>query len=126
MNNQHYVFVYGTLKSGQYNNRVMTLGGNAKLLYGQAEVRGRLYDLGPFPAMTQEGGKSVKGEVWVVDDDVLERLDHLEGHPQFYKRVQEPLLYSPDFKVWVYVMPKDRLAHRQATPLPDGIWPNKR
>lgn len=82
-----------------------------------------MYDLGAFPAIT-EGKKPIQGEVWEVDQETLERLDHLEGHPNLYLRLQVPLLGGKE-KVWAYFLPEDRLPQR-ATPMPVGNWPMKR
>ncbi|KAL1422591.1 hypothetical protein MTO96_021999 [Rhipicephalus appendiculatus] len=99
----HYVFVYGTLKSGETNHRILTdpVNGRSTLL-GQArtlkkwplvlvssyEIPHFQSDLRPTPSpyyATQE----VHGEVYQVDDRMLEVLDRLESHPDYYVRSQE-------------------------------------
>lgn len=117
------VFVYGTLKTGHYNHRVLKIGGTSKLLVDDAYITGKMFDLGPYPVVT-EGDRPVKGEVWLVDDNTLERLDHLEGHPRHYERQQVPLLYSSDFLVWVYRMKPSDIPAR-AVPMPVANWPLK-
>lgn len=75
------VAVYGTLKKGECNNRILQ-GGNANLL-SEGVVRGfKLYDSG-FPVAAHSDTDSIKVEVWDVFDDpikTLDRLDGLEGH----------------------------------------------
>lgn len=75
------VAVYGTLKQGYGNNRILQ-GGNASLL-SEGIVRGfKLYDSG-FPVAAHSENDSIKVEVWDVFDDsmrTLDRLDSLEGH----------------------------------------------
>jgi len=80
----HTVFVYGTLRKGQPNRAVMEPHLVADL--GEGQIRGAMYDLGPFPAVTLEEDGVVTGE-WVrVTDEGLARLDRLEGYPSFYDR----------------------------------------
>lgn len=71
-----YVFVYGTLKTGYGNNRLLT---NCKKM-GDAITKDssyKLYDCG-FPYMTEGDGKVV-GEFYEVDQEALDNLDWLEG-----------------------------------------------
>lgn len=80
------IFVYGTLKRGYHNNDLL---GDSQLL-GNYETLPRwgLISLGSFPGMLP-GNKAVKGEVYVVDDETLERLDLLEGvaHGMYSRRM---------------------------------------
>ena len=74
-----YCFVYGTLKRGQSNHHLI-----AKVVreITSATVAGRLYDLGPFPALGPGDGR-VRGELLLIDpallDPTLRLLDELEG-----------------------------------------------
>ena len=76
----HAFFVYGTLKRGQSNYHLIA---GAVCDAAIATVRGRLYDVGPFPALA-DGDECVYGEVLTIDPDVLPRLlailDDLEGY----------------------------------------------
>lgn len=107
------VFVYGTLLSGQHNNRLLS----SSTLLGTDEVGGiEMHDLGPFPAcVASERSEKVVGEVWEVSDETLQRLDYLEGHPTFYKRVQIQTKFG---MAWVYLC-KDGLT---APLIPSGDW----
>ena len=75
------IFVYGTLKTGQPNHILLE---NSKKLHNDM-IDGRIYCLGNFPGLKQESG-TVYGEIYEVDDNTLEKLDRLEGHPNFYTR----------------------------------------
>lgn len=80
------VFVYGTLKSGFYNHHHLS---KAKFL-GEyyTPPKYAFYDLGYYPAMTNENKRiSVKGEVYQVDKNTLRELDLLEGVPELYQRI---------------------------------------
>lgn len=83
----NYVFVYGTLKQGHYNHSHL----ENSLFLGNAQVKGELLDIGPFPALLgKENDDSkptwVQGEVFLVDNDTLARLDRLEGEGSLYHR----------------------------------------
>lgn len=83
------LFVYGTLKKGGYNHHLLK---DAKFL-GEATIFGKLYSMGSFPAMKEDGEQTsaVHGEVYEVDG--FTKLDRLEGHPHLYKRTE---FYPPE------------------------------
>jgi len=102
----HTVFVYGTLRKGQPNRAVMEPHLVADL--GEGQIRGAMYDLGPFPAVTLEEDGLVIGE-WVrVTDDGLARLDRLEGYPSFYDRVIVSDTTN-GLRGWVYCMARRKV-----------------
>jgi gamma-glutamylaminecyclotransferase len=80
------LFLYGTLKRGQKNHRLLA----AQRFVGDAatEPRYRLYDLGQYPGMVADtaNGLAVAGELWEVDDGCLAELDEFEGVPELYVR----------------------------------------
>ena len=104
------VFVYGTLKKGFWNHRVL---GDSELVGTTDTVEDSyvLLDAG-FPALTQvdEGGAPVRGEVYrVTSPEVLQHLDYLEGEGSMYHRrpitlkgheEDEVLTYYGDTKVF--------------------------
>jgi gamma-glutamylcyclotransferase (GGCT)/AIG2-like uncharacterized protein YtfP len=73
------IFVYGTLKRGQCRERCWP---KPPLRVQTAVTRGRLYDLGPYPALVP-GDDLVRGELWHLDPgdlpETLEKLDAVEG-----------------------------------------------
>lgn len=78
------VFVYGTLRAGGSNHRLL----------GSARLRARLrtvpaytlYDLGAYPALAEGGETAVLGEVWALDAATLAACDRLEDCPRTYQR----------------------------------------
>jgi gamma-glutamylaminecyclotransferase len=99
------VFVYGTLKRGHGNYRVMQEARGRFI--GEGRLEGALlFNLGPFPGVKLiEGGiSSVRGEVFEVPPEGLRRLDRLEGHPTFYRRqeVEVRLSDGTSTTAWVY------------------------
>src|SRR5262249_46638083 len=78
------VLVYGSLLRGEGNHHVLARARFVRAATTSAAFE--LYDLGYFPGLVAGGVTAVKGEVYDVDPETLERLDRLEGHPSFYRR----------------------------------------
>lgn len=94
------VFVYGTLKRGQ-SQRGLDRWGNGAEFIGSATTTDSnysLWNLGAFPAVSS-GKSRISGEVWSVDSNTLTDLDHIEGHPDFYKRIE---INTTKGKSWMY------------------------
>lgn len=109
------VFVYGTLKRGQSNHHLLK---DAEYL-GDDCIEGKLFDLGGFPAAHWDGVDMIVGEKFEIKDQkTLERLDMLEGHPDFYNRRVVKTKTGQD--VWTYFLPK--VAQYNAKYLPEGFW----
>lgn len=86
-NDLNYVFVYGTLKRSHYNHPHV----EKSLFLGNAQVKGELINIGPFPALLGKKDddskpKWVSGEVYIVDNETLAQLDRLEGEGSLYHR----------------------------------------
>lgn len=81
------VFVYGTLKKGESNHRL--LKDQEFLGTYKTTPEYRMYDYGFFPCLKEDAGHgiSIEGELYKVDSLTLRRLDVLEGiSTQMYKR----------------------------------------
>ena len=79
-----YVFVYGTLKRGYGNNRLLR---DAKFIdSGVTLMPYDLRDLGAYPVVVDRKRARVAGEVYEVTKEELKRLDGLEGYPNMYGR----------------------------------------
>ncbi|HEY3600123.1 MAG TPA: gamma-glutamylcyclotransferase family protein [Paraburkholderia sp.] len=78
-----YVFVYGTLRSGEVNDIGEAAARRsivAPTLLGEATVRGRLFDFGTYPGLVpDEAGIHVKGDVYEIDDRLVAVLDEIEA-----------------------------------------------
>ena len=115
----HKVFCYGTLKFGFGNNDLLQ---NSEFV-GKAETLPvfTMISMGWFPACLPDGDRIIKGEVYKVDDDVLEDLDRLEGHPSFYKRIMVNTNLGDS---WMYVL--NRLDYSSNSPvIESGEWSKK-
>jgi gamma-glutamylaminecyclotransferase len=87
------IFVYGTLKRGCANHRLL----DGQKLVGEARTAPgfRLYELDGYPGMVAQPDDrdGVLGEIWSVDLAALARLDALEGLADgLYRRELIPLL----------------------------------
>jgi gamma-glutamylaminecyclotransferase len=114
------VFAYGTLQRGEHNHRLLE---TARYVGPARTARAfTLYDLGPFPALVAGGSTAVLGEVYEVDAETLERLDHLEGTPRFYQRVAIPLELGA--VVEAYVQRLDQVRRQRV--IASGNWRDHR
>lgn len=90
-----HVFVYGTLKTGQPNHRVLL-----ESAHGRAAFRGWGRTVEPYPLVIAGQrnipwllnlpgqGRRVAGEVYAVDEQMLRFLDEFEGCPDMYQRTR--------------------------------------
>ena len=81
------LFVYGTLLTG-FGNWQWALApqnGEPLTLLGY-----ELHDAGGYPMMipSLDNESKVHGEVFEINIDELRQIDRLEGHPNFYERVE--------------------------------------
>ena len=108
------VFVYGSLRSGfhhpayQYISRYFTL-------ISPARVKGKLYDMGEYPAaIPTEGEHYIIGELYRIKNQdefswAMAQLDDYEGlntennEPALYRR-EESVVYTGNHttKAWIY------------------------
>jgi gamma-glutamylaminecyclotransferase len=83
----HRVFIYGTLKRGQYFHERYLGGGKSEFIgRALASTDYSLYIDGLPHMIAEPTDKPVKGELFLVNDEVLHSLDELEAHPVVYKR----------------------------------------
>ena len=121
-NHNHLVGVYGTLKRGEPNHRLI----KGAYHVGLATVNGhKLVSYGAFPAMTPDDedlDHELPIELFAVTDAQLLAMDRLEGHPDWFVRSMLPTMGAPLGTLpWVYVMPTHRV--REDAPLIEtGVW----
>lgn len=108
------VFVYGSLKQGHGNNRL--LEGTEFLGVHNTECIYTMVSLGRFPGVIPKGDMAIKGEVYDVAPEQFERLDILEGYPSFYNRIEIPTPYG---NAWMYILDDTYLDHKQVE---GGEW----
>ncbi len=104
------LFVYGTLRRGAGAAHQRFLSSARYLCMGK--VRGRLYDLGDYPAFVESAADEfVIGEVYALPEAELPALDRYEGcgpedkAPTEYSREIVQVRTEPDgsMSAWTYV-----------------------
>jgi gamma-glutamylcyclotransferase (GGCT)/AIG2-like uncharacterized protein YtfP len=110
------VLVYGTLKQGMGNHRVLAQGG--AVLRGKARTEDFffMWDIGGFPlikpladcantqAQIERYAGRVTGEVYTVTTDTLRHLDYLESNGRLYERQMVQLRGSIGVTAaWCYI-----------------------
>ncbi len=103
----HKIFVYGTLMRGHRNHAMME---GARFL-GAAYTTSAAYSLVEFasksapghftPGLLADGKHMVHGELYVVNDHLLDVLDDFEDEGTEYKRVSVDLMGGE--RAWTYI-----------------------
>jgi gamma-glutamylcyclotransferase (GGCT)/AIG2-like uncharacterized protein YtfP len=99
---EHLVFVYGSLKRGFGNHRML---GHDSVLIAKTQTKDKAFhmnSLGAFPAVLRGGNYSIEGELYKVSDDTLQTLDYLEGNGSLYQR--ELVKLSGNHLGWMYIL----------------------
>src|SRR5215210_5615888 len=100
--NKHLVFVYGTLRRGSV--RAMSIRFPNSTFIADAKVSGSLYDLGAYPGLLlNESNSLVIGEVYEVDDEILNELDEFEASSNYWRKQVETSLGIDRKVCWIYL-----------------------
>src|SRR5262245_22778676 len=100
------IFVYGSLKRGFENHALLSA---ARFEGPHATARGfELFRVGRYPALVRASQGLVRGELYRVDGELLERLDVFEGCPELYER--EVIELEDGSTADAYLMPAERVA----------------
>lgn len=104
------LFVYGTLRREAVPAALRSVLARTRHL-GLGRLPGRLYDLGPYPAvvLAEDCGARVRGEVLALprDPSLLALLDGYEG-PEYERVTRRVLLDSGQTHLcWVYAYTRD-------------------
>jgi gamma-glutamylcyclotransferase (GGCT)/AIG2-like uncharacterized protein YtfP len=130
---KRYLFSYGTLLPDHAPREIAPMVRRFRRI-GQGYVRGRLYDLGDYPAaVLARSGPLIRGLVFELPDDpeVLERLDKYEefdrSHPErsLFIRTRRLIRMQDGTKVacWIYVYNRTL---QIASPVPSGDYSEAR
>ena len=75
---------------------------NSKFIV-DAKVSGSLYDLGAYPGLILEQSNSlVRGEVYEIDDGILNQLDDFEASSNYRRKQVEVSVGSDRRMCWTY------------------------
>lgn len=119
-----HLFVYGTLM-GMEDTRVEFVRDDT--------VRGKLYDLGPFPGFNFAVTGKVKGKVYkILDRTIMPELDQYEGYRaddlknSLYRReawVTSAL--ANQLPIWIYVYNQPLSSKKSASLIESGDWTDR-
>jgi gamma-glutamylcyclotransferase (GGCT)/AIG2-like uncharacterized protein YtfP len=122
---QYFVFVYGTLRKHERNHYLLK---EAELVAEQAWTEGKLFDTGyGYPALQDSSNDVVYGELYLVTEEQLWRLDELEGYSaagkdNLYNRKKKVISYDRGkSQAYVYTI-ADHNQHMLKTPINSGDW----
>lgn len=116
------LFVYGSLRQGMGNHKVIKEG----TYLGKDAIAGpvEMLDWGAYPAVIWDDSKYGKlegravGEVYEVNDDTYKAVERLEGYPSFYNRMDVDTVYG---EAEMYIIPKDHY-HAASPKVDSGDW----
>ena len=119
--NKHLVFVYGTLRRG--GARPMSISFPTARFVADAQVSGRLYDLGAYPGLLLNASNSVVlGEAYEVDDELLNKLDEFEAASAYARRPVAISLGTHSRPGWAYVPEDHPEVYAQRPLITSGDW----
>ena len=117
--NKHLVFVYGTLRRG--GARAMSIRFPNSKFIADAKVSGSLYDLGAYPGLLlNEPNSLVTGEMYEVDDEILNQLDEIEASSNYWRKQVEISLATHRRICWIYEPNPESYSYRKL--ITSGDW----
>jgi gamma-glutamylcyclotransferase (GGCT)/AIG2-like uncharacterized protein YtfP len=115
----HLVFVYGSLRRG--SARAMSIRFPKSRFVAEAKVSGSLYDLGAYPGLLlDESNSLVIGEVYEVDDEILNNLDDFESSGHYWRKQVKISIGTHIKKCWIYAPNPE--AFSRHTLITSGDW----
>ena len=99
-NKETIIAAYGTLRDGFGTNRLLRY---SKHLGTCQTIEKYTLRASGIPFVSKEPLHNVVVDVYKVDDDTLQSLDSLEGHPEWYCREEIPVkVGDTTMKAWLY------------------------
>ncbi|WP_335870800.1 gamma-glutamylcyclotransferase [Bacillus sp. 2205SS5-2] len=117
-----YLFVYGSLRKYEKNHFFLD---KATLVSNQAWVIGTLYDTGKGYPTLSNGKQRVYGEVYEVNNEIIARIDALEGYHSenrhnLFER-SNMSIHTDEKRVKAYVYFCENI-HKSYIPIASGDW----
>lgn len=111
------VATYGSLKKGFHNHGFLS---DSKCLGVDSLGGFAMYKYSSFPMVvaSDDINDTIMVEVYEVSTDTLVRLDYLEGHPEFYRRVHVDTIYGDAF---IYIGSRIQIRDNMEK-IENGVW----
>ena len=110
----YYVFVYGSLRSGFHSPAYQYIS-NYFNLFGEAKVKGKLFDTGEYPAaIPVQEDSFIKGELYLIKNEnefswAIAQLDDYEGvvvekdeQPLYRREMVDVYINDAIVPGWIY------------------------
>ncbi len=102
MEQKNLIFVYGSLRQGHGNHHLL----EGAYCYGTGTTVDKyaMYVVSGYPYVTSsETRYPIVGELYAIDDERLETLDRMEGHPRYYVRRETAVVVeNKGYMAWMY------------------------
>ena len=102
MEQNQLIFVYGSLRQGHGNHHLL----KGAFCYGTGQTVNKcaMYVVSGYPYVTSsEERYPIVGELYAIDDAMLEKLDKMEGHPRYYvRRETNVVIAGQEYTAWMY------------------------
>jgi gamma-glutamylcyclotransferase (GGCT)/AIG2-like uncharacterized protein YtfP len=112
------IFVYGSLKEGEYN---FGRFGETNVLQKNVKINGfLLYSLGPYPCVVKTNNPEdfVIGEIHEVSEGNYNNIARMEFGAGYYS---EELKFG-EISATIFPMKNNNLGYYKAKLIPEGIW----
>ncbi len=108
-----HLFVYGSLRRGFHHPAYGYIRDHFDFV-GDATVKGRLYDLGPYPAAIPDDGGTIIGELYTIREVgqfswAMAQLDDYEGvccedgeTPEYKRGSTRAQVNGEEVEAWIY------------------------
>lgn len=110
----HFIFVYGSLRK-EFQSPAYEYISRYFNFFGEARVKGRLFDLGEYPAaMPSSGDTYINGELYIVKNEnefsfAIAQLDDYEGvlveaheQPLYRREIADTYINDAIVPAWIY------------------------
>ena len=121
------LFVYGTLRRGERADLSRHEKEFGVSYVGEDKVNGKIFNLGYYPGAKAESGSFdadnpvISGDVFKLEDaSIITMLDHYEGYPHLYNRIETEAASGET--VWVYIYNHDVMDEQH---IESGDWVNR-
>lgn len=125
MKQKQFVFVYGTLRKNEGNYHYLK---DAEIVAGQAWTNGDLFDTGSgYPALKESVTGRVYGELYLVTNEQLRKIDLLEGYDpkgqyNLYNRKKQIVFYDTGKQeAYLYIIAEHNVSMLRI-PIPSCDW----